>query len=68
MAIKIINKKATKPIFQGECNSCGCLFEFEHSDAITYNDSQIEGFSYYIACPNCNKKIWVNRKILRYEC
>lgn len=30
-------------------------------------DDQREGFSYNITCPCCNKEIWVNKKILRYE-
>lgn len=67
MAIKIIQKRPTKPIFQGECSRCGCMFEFEHSDANDYNDDQREGYSYNVTCPYCSKKIWVNKKILRYE-
>lgn len=67
MAIKIIDKIPTKPIYQGECKGCGCYFEFEHSDAIGHADSQIEGFCYLITCPKCNKKTWVNKKILRYD-
>lgn len=67
MAIKIIPKKRTRPIYQGECTHCGCTFEFEHSDANDFYDSQIEGFSYNITCPGCNKRIWVNNRISRYE-
>lgn len=67
MAIKIIPKKLTYPVYQGECTHCGCTFEFEHSDANDYFDSQIEGFSYNVTCPRCNKRIWVRNKILRYE-
>lgn len=44
IAIKIIQKRPTKPIYQGECRKCGCLFEFEHSDA---NDYYIRPLHYY---------------------
>ena len=67
MAIKRLHKRLVKPVFQGECTYCGCLFSFEHSDANEYIDSQIEGESYNVTCPWCNAKTWVNKKILRYE-
>lgn len=67
MAIKRLNKRYIKPIYQGDCSRCGCMFEFEHSDANDYIDSQIEGESYNVTCPWCNAKIWVKKKIFRYE-
>ena len=67
MAIKIINKPIGKAIYQGECDICHTRFEFEHSDANEHIDSQIEGFHYNVTCPACNKRVWVKKKILRYE-
>lgn len=67
MAIKIIQRIPTKPIYLGECVNCGCLFEFEHSDANKYIDDQIQGFSYNVTCPNCKKPTWTDKKILRYD-
>ena len=68
MAIKIIQEgKNTKPIYQGRCSHCDCLFEFEHSDANKFIDDQREGFSYNVTCPCCKRDTWVNKNILRYE-
>lgn len=67
MAIKVISKPVGKPIYQGQCDWCHCRFEFEHSDANTFCDDQREGFSYNVTCPACNKRVWVKKKILRYE-
>jgi mono/diheme cytochrome c family protein len=67
MAIKVISKPIGKAIYQGECNICHTRFEFEHSDANDYIDSQIEGESYNVTCPWCNAKTWVKKKIFRYE-
>lgn len=67
MAIKIIQERAIKPIFKGECNRCGSLFEFEHSDANEEYYDQREGFLYNVTCPCCNKKVWVYKQVLRYE-
>ena len=67
MAIKIISKPVGKPIYQGQCVWCHCRFEFEHSDANEHIDIQIEGFHYNVTCPACNKRVWVKKKILRYE-
>lgn len=67
MAIKKLFKKYIKPIYQGECSNCGCMFKFEHSDANEYIDSQIEGFSYNVTCPWCDAKVWVKKRIFRYE-
>ena len=67
MAIKIIDKRPAKPIYQGECDRCGCLFEFEHCDANEHLDSQIDGFHYNVTCPGCKKRVWVKKKLLRYE-
>lgn len=67
MAIKVISKPVGKPIYQGQCDWCHYCFEFEHSDANTFCDDQREGFHYNVTCPACNKRVWVKKKILRYE-
>lgn len=68
MAIKIIQQGCgKKPIYQGRCYHCECSFEFEHSDANAHIDDQIQGFSYNVTCPCCKRKVWVDRKILRYD-
>ena len=63
MAIKIFDKRPTKPIYQGECDCCGCLFfAFEHKDANEHFDNQIEGSHYNVTCPECNTRVWVKKK------
>lgn len=68
MAIKILSRGLlSTPVYYGQCSYCKCCFEFKHLDALEFIDSQIDGQHYLIVCPQCERKIWVKQKLLRYE-
>ena len=55
------------PIYQKECDDCGCIFEFTSSDYNrTYDECVDEDYT-HIKCPCCKKRLYLTLKAIRYE-
>lgn len=69
MAFKILQEgRGLKEVYQGSCNYCECVFEFNKEYIKSEFYDQREGYNVlYLECPHCKRSIGIEERIVRYE-
>lgn len=69
MAFKILEEgRGLKTVYQGSCQYCKCVFEFNKEDVQSEFYDQREGYNVlFLSCPRCKRSIGIKENIVRYE-
>lgn len=52
-------------IHEATCGTCRCRFEFKQREA-RFSPDQRDGDALGIACPTCNREVWIHPKHERH--